>query len=101
MQNKFNILISRTDSIGDVVLTLPMAGVIKKHFPECKIYFLGRTYTKSVIELSSHIDGFINYDEIVAANKKEQIELIKLLKIDTVVHVFPVKEIAQLNTLPT
>jgi heptosyltransferase-3 len=96
MQNKFNILLSRTDSIGDVVLTLPMAGVIKKYFPECKIYFLGRTYTKSVIELSSHVDEFINYDDVLAADKTAQIELIKLLKIDMAVHVFPVKEIAQL-----
>lgn len=96
MQNKFNILLSRTDSIGDVVLTLPMAGVIKKHFPHCRIFFLGRTYTKSVIELSANVDIFINYDDILAANKHTQVQLIKELKIDTVVHVFPVKEIAQL-----
>jgi heptosyltransferase-3 len=96
MQKEFNILLSRTDSIGDVVLTLPMAGLIKKHFPNCHIFFLGRTYTKSVIELSAHVDAFINYDDILAVGKSQQVELIKQLKIDTAVHVFPVKEIAQL-----
>jgi len=52
------IIISRTDSIGDVVLTLPMAGVIKKHLPDTEILFLGRGYTKPVIEVSRFIDEF-------------------------------------------
>ncbi|MGE0566844.1 MAG: glycosyltransferase family 9 protein [Bacteroidia bacterium] len=91
-----NILLSRTDSIGDVVLTLPMAGVLKGNFPECKIFFLGRTYTKSVVELSVFVDEFINYDELLKLDEKLRIEKIKNLQLDTVVHVFPVKEIAQL-----
>ncbi len=37
-----NIIISRTDSIGDVVLTLPVAAVLKKYFPEIKIGFMGK-----------------------------------------------------------
>ena len=52
----FKILISRTDSIGDVILTLPMAGLIKKNYPDSVIFFLGRTYTKETIALSKHID---------------------------------------------
>ncbi|RYG01290.1 MAG: glycosyl transferase family 9, partial [Chitinophagaceae bacterium] len=40
-----NIIISRTDSIGDVVLTLPMAKIIKQQFPDCRIAFLGKEYT--------------------------------------------------------
>ena len=59
-----NILLSRTDKIGDVLLTLPTAGVIKKHFPDSTIYFLGRTYTEHLIERSSHIDHFLNWDEL-------------------------------------
>ena len=31
-----NLLIIRTDRIGDVVLTVPLAELIKKYYPDCK-----------------------------------------------------------------
>jgi heptosyltransferase-3 len=96
MPNKQRILLSRTDSIGDVVLTLPMAGVLKGNFPECEVLFLGKTYTKAIIELSEHVDEFVNYDDILKLDHRQQIEEFKKLNIDIFIHVFPVKEIAQL-----
>lgn len=98
MQVKSNahILLCRTDSIGDVVLTLPMAGVIKANYPDCKISFLGRTYTKAIVELSDFVDEFINYDDVLKMGNAEAINNIVSRKIDVVIHVFPVKEIAQL-----
>lgn len=96
MQNNQTIIISRTDSIGDVVLTLPMAGIIKNKFPNCKIIFLGRNYTKDVISLSQHVDDFLSYDDVIKLNKNEQIECFKKLGATHIIHVFPVKEIAYL-----
>lgn len=84
LPDNFSVIISRTDSIGDVVLTLPMAGYIKKNFPKCRIIFLGRNYTKDVIALSEHVDEFISWDETKT-----------LPKADAIIHVFPVKEIAR------
>ena len=43
-------LISRPDAIGDVVLTLPMAGRLKQLFPGCRVLLLGRNYTRAVAE---------------------------------------------------
>jgi hypothetical protein len=40
------IILCRTDRIGDVILTLPMAGVLKEKFPGCTVIFLGRNYFK-------------------------------------------------------
>lgn len=34
-----SLIISRTDSLGDVILTLPSAGLMKKLIPGLKIYF--------------------------------------------------------------
>lgn len=96
MQDNFKIILSRTDSIGDVVLTLPMAGWIKKKYPACKIYFLGSAYTKEIIALSEHVDEFIDYTELKKKSPSDQIGFLKSLKADVIVHVFPVKEIAQL-----
>jgi heptosyltransferase-3 len=89
-----NILISRTDKIGDVVLTLPLAGFLKQQFPDCQILFLGRTYTRSVVALSKHIDHFLNWDDIRNMEKEEQLNHLRSFRIDWFLHVFPEKEIA-------
>lgn len=89
--NLKRIIISRTDAIGDVVLTLPMAVFIKQQNPECEIIFLGRNYTKAIAETCPAIDSFISWDEI-SNNPVE--ELVKL-KADAIIHVFPRKEIAK------
>ena len=97
MHNKVNhILLSRTDSIGDVVLTLPMAGIIKNYLPDCKISFMGREYTRAVVSLSKFVDDFISMEELHQQNISEQINYIKTKKIDAVVHVFPNIEISKL-----
>ena len=96
MQNNPVIIISRTDSIGDVVLTLPMAGIIKQFIPQSKIIFLGRNYTKDVIALSEHVDEFVSYDNVLKLNPNEQIDAFKKLNATHIIHVFPVKEIAHL-----
>ncbi len=90
------MILSRTDSIGDVVLTLPMAGLLKKYYPQCRIIFLGRTYTRDVVALSRHVDEFVNYDAFEKKSKSEQVANLKSLKADAIVHVFPRKDIAKL-----
>lgn len=54
-----NVLIVRTDRIGDVVLSLPMADIIKKQYPECRVTFLVREYTKPLPENYAGIDEVI------------------------------------------
>ncbi|RLD64928.1 MAG: glycosyl transferase family 9 [Bacteroidetes bacterium] len=90
------ILISRTDSIGDVILTLPLAGILKKHFPNSQILFLGRTYTKDIIQLSNHVNHFINWSNLELLSFNEQIVEFNKLNIDTIIHIFPNKEVAKL-----
>jgi heptosyltransferase III len=111
------IIISRTDSIGDVILTLPMAGVLKKYFPGCHITFLGRTYTRPVIELCEHVDQFLDWEEIDGNRQSAvsirhpvssiqhpassieypaaRIQHLKDIGADVIIHVFPVKEICR------
>lgn len=92
------IILSRTDSIGDVVLTLPMAGILKEMFPDCYIIFLGKDYTRDVVALSGHVDEFISWDNILNLNDSgQQIERLAKTEADTIIHVFPDKEIARLS----
>ena len=89
-----NILISRTDSIGDVLLTLPFCAWLKNQFPTAKLTFLGRNYTQSVIESFTVIDSFIALEQL---NNQPTLEKVNQLKaFDCIIHVFPNKEIASL-----
>ncbi len=99
MKNKLNIkkiIISRPDAIGDVLLTLPMCGLIKKYFPEVKIVFIGRTYTEAIIKCCEHVDEFINADVLSEHHNNHAITILKQSGADTIIHVFPNKHIAKL-----
>lgn len=91
-----HILIARTDSIGDVVLTLPVATMLKQQFPECKISFLGQSYTKPVLSCCGSIDEILEWNQIKSLPEQQQTTLLKEKNIDTVIHVFPVKEIVRI-----
>ena len=93
---KFNhIAVCRTDSIGDVVLTLPMLHAIREQYPEAKISFIGRTYTKPVIEINKNINRFINWDDVADKTKKEQAEFLKAQEIDALIFAFPDKTVVK------
>lgn len=94
--NPKHIIISRTDSIGDVVLTFPMCFWIKQNFPEIELVYLGKEYTKPVIESCSVIDKFINWDEIQQMPSSKKLIFFRGLQADTIIHVFPNKDISSL-----
>jgi ADP-heptose:LPS heptosyltransferase len=93
------IIISRTDSIGDVILTLPVAGILKQLLPKCKIIFLGKAYTRDIVEACRNIDQFIDWNSLLVKNQANKIEFIKSLNAEAIIHVFPVKEIAEIAKL--
>lgn len=96
IQNPKHIIISRTDSIGDVVVSLPVCGELKRIFPNVKITFLGRTYTKDLISLCKNVDRFENWDDYEKMSPADQINAFQSLHADAIVHVFPRKEIVWL-----
>ncbi len=84
-----NIILSRNDGIGDMVLMLPMAGVLKEKFPETKIAVLGKKYTKALVDACVHVDEFIDEEDYFA---KEI--LIGGLKPQAIIHVRTNKQVA-------
>lgn len=85
-----NILIVRTDRIGDVVLSLPVVSVIKEYYPDCKVNFLIREYTKSITEANPLIDQSIIIKE---ENGKfrifENVRMLKKYDFDVVIILYP------------
>ncbi|TAF65880.1 MAG: lipopolysaccharide heptosyltransferase family protein [Cytophagales bacterium] len=85
------IIISRTDNLGDVMLTLPLAGYLKKHFPTAKIGFIGKKYTRALIEESTHIDTFFDKEEIL-----QNPSMLQNWQADVIIYAFPDRSIAAL-----
>lgn len=85
-----NLLISRTDSIGDVILTLPMVSLVKQHYPNIVIGFIGTPYTKAVINACPLIDTFIDQSTFLT-------EAVQLggAKPDCIIHVLPRSSLAK------
>ena len=80
-----SIAISRTDSIGDVIVTLPLCGFIKKYSPNTRITFIGRSYTQAIVEACPFVDEFVNFDKRAETS----------LKVDACVFAFPDAEVMQ------
>ncbi|MBU1652669.1 glycosyltransferase family 9 protein [bacterium] len=53
------VLLCRTDRLGDVVLALPCAALLRRLFPACHISFLVQEYTAPIVELYPVVDRVI------------------------------------------
>jgi lipopolysaccharide heptosyltransferase II len=85
-----NILIVRTDRIGDLILTLPLAGLIKKQYPDSKVSFLVREYTKNLVSHHPYIDEVLVLKEVDGnVSLFDNINLIKQKKFDYCIVVYP------------
>jgi heptosyltransferase III len=90
------ILLSRTDSIGDVVLTLPLAGLLKSVLPECRIVFLCAAYTRPVVDACQHVDAVLDWTALATVPEHEQIRILQAEHVDAMIHVFPCLAVAEL-----
>lgn len=99
MNSLNRIIISRVDNLGDVILTLPIAGILKEKFPGIHIIFLGKKYTKAIVDCSGHIDRFVDWEELNRKNLSEKVKIFKEFKADSIIHVFPNREIAKVSKI--
>ena len=90
------ILISRTDSLGDVALTLPICASLKSQAHPPRIVFIGRAYTQALIVACPFIDAFMDWDTLKTLPSKQAVEMLNATGADTIVHVFPNRPLALL-----
>ncbi|MBG7621083.1 glycosyltransferase family 9 protein [Herbaspirillum sp. AP02] len=86
-----HILISRTDNIGDIVLTLPMAARLKELNPGVKISMLCRRYAADVVRYCDDIDEVVE-EESVGENLYG---FLRASDIDTVILAQPNRDLAK------
>lgn len=86
------ILLSRTDAIGDLILTLPVARSIKEAYPDYHITMLVSEYTEPLLEGEEYIDGVMTIPGRELGNYVEVKEVSHLLRagdFDAVVFFYP------------
>jgi heptosyltransferase-3 len=93
------ILISRTDSIGDVILTLPLCSALKKAFPQAKILFLAAAYTVPIVEQCEDVDHIYDWSSVKDCGLQTKLAFFEDMDADVIVHVFPRPELAKLAKL--
>ena len=89
------IIISKTNQIGDVTFSLPLASALKKIDPTCVILLMGKTYTQSLVSFYPDIDEFIPWEKIIESSGDAAQKLADY-KADIIIHVYPRRDIAQL-----
>ena len=87
-----NVLISRTDRLGDVVLTLPLVSECKRNFTNAKVWMLVSKYTGELIEGYDDIDEVVYREDFYS--RSEMKEFFKKSGIDMVIHAFPRPDIS-------
>jgi len=92
-------LVSRTDAIGDVVLTLPVCGWLKQQHTGCRVVLIGRGYTAAVAAACPWVDEFLELDKRVETGELPTEPILAQLRgyaAAAIVHVFPNKLLARL-----
>lgn len=84
------VIISRTDNLGDVILTLPLLGYLKSEMPDTKIYFLGKKYTQPIIDHCIFVDQFLDKEQVLADP-----QLLTDIKADTIIFIYPDHDLAK------
>jgi len=87
------ILISRTDKIGDLVLSIPSFNAISQMYPGAQIYCLVRKYNADIVRNLPYIADTIVKDE---HSEQELIEKLKSLKLDVFIALYSDSEVAKL-----
>ncbi|GAB4367502.1 MAG: lipopolysaccharide heptosyltransferase II [Calditrichia bacterium] len=57
-----NILLIRTDRIGDIILTTPAITLLRENYPQARILFLTRSYTAPLLKHHRDLNEIIIYE---------------------------------------
>lgn len=87
------VILSRTDALGDAVVTLTTAGWIKKHAPDTRIVVLCQAYARAIWLNSANVDEVLTLEEMY---HDDPVSMLKAVKADAIVHVFPHRAVALL-----
>ncbi len=89
IKNPKNIIISRTDKIGDLVLSIPSFVAIRNMYKDATIHALVREYNAPIVQNLSCIDNIISIDSY---DDKELLQKIKDINADLFIALYSDKK---------
>jgi ADP-heptose:LPS heptosyltransferase len=88
--NPRKILLIRTDRLGDVILSTPVATALKRNWPEVHITFLARQYTAEITRCHPHVDETLELDGAeIGGSKRHLMQALRERRFDAVVSLYP------------
>lgn len=89
------ILLARTDRLGDVILSTPVATALKKNFPNAHVTFLARRYTAEILRCHPHVDEIIELDGAeIAGDSNRLIAVLRQKTFDAAIMLYPQPQLA-------
>ncbi len=89
LPKKARILVTRTDAMGDVILTTPVYRALKQEFPESHLAVLSREYTEPILRGNKHIDEIITIESETSEEQLRVTGIIEKLNYDVAIALFP------------
>src|SRR6185503_21310225 len=87
-----HILVSRTDKIGDLLLSLPVFQTLRRTFPRARITALVSSYAKEIVQGHPAIDAVETVDP--SESPWALSRRLKALKVDTFIALYPRPKLA-------
>ena len=94
LKNNPVIIISRTDRIGDLILSIPAIKRTRDMFPEAKIIILVRSYNYDIVRYLPYVNDIVKIDEY---DKNDLIQKVKSYHPDIFIALFTNKNIGKLS----
>jgi len=89
------ILLVRTDRLGDVILSTPVATALKKKWADVHVAFLARRYTAEVLRCHPHVDEIIELDGAeIAGHLTRLIAVLRQKNFDAAIMLYPRPQLA-------
>lgn len=92
--NGKRIVIAKTNHIGDVAISLPMATWIKLSYPKAKVILMANGATCEIARMNKNIDE--THDWQIIINSHDPVVQLRRLKADVFIHASPCKKMANL-----
>ncbi|MEI6857729.1 glycosyltransferase family 9 protein [Psychrilyobacter sp.] len=93
MKDIKRIIISRTDKIGDLILSIPSFFMVKKMYPNAEIIVLVKKYNYEIVKNLPYVDRVVKIDDY---RRVELIEKIKYFKADVFIALYNDEFVMQL-----
>jgi ADP-heptose:LPS heptosyltransferase len=79
-----NIALARSDNMGDLLFSLPLAASLKKHIPNAKITLIAREYVKDIADASPYIDHFLSHEYLLKMEVSDAADYLNKHQIDSI-----------------